>query len=572
MLKITTQLFLYFLSQLHSTIAQDYDYITIKKDNIRIPITNNGSLGANSKSGFYEPIEYDEIISIFSSGIVLSGYGNDSLWSEGIFYPSHIEDFVPGRKLPSGEIEHCKIFFLRASDPDFGASWLEWKYATKLGAKFYDGDNDSLYNPVDKNGNGVWDKDEDRPDLIGDYTAWFVCTDNVPAKERRFTDVTPKGINIEQSIFGFDAGTSSYLKNVFFIRYTVENSGAVSELYDSVYIGIIFDPDIGVSDDLVGCDTTRNGGFAYNEDKDEKFGELSPSVFIRLLQGPTSFIPGTTFLDNNNDGNYNWGIDTPLDTAKVNNGKYRGAFIYPGAKNLSVSAFTFFIQAVPGIGDPYRKEELRYYLEGGKFSTGEDISVRDFIYGNGKELGAEADLILPNFMFSGDPLTNEGWLPDRAVDFRCLMSIGPLSLHANIPLEFIAAFIFGERDLPLRSLLNARNKSEDIAKFYENNFIYFPTNIGQNSFIQHKNNLEVNIYPNPFNSQTTIRFWTSTNGNITIKLYNTLGEEIQVISDKYYSKGEHVLGLNGYMLSTGIYFLCISDKNFFLWRKIMLIK
>jgi hypothetical protein len=66
--------------------------------------------------------------------------------------------------------ESFKIFELRSTDPDFGESWSERSNAVNQGALFYDGDDNGIYESVDKNNNGVWDPDKDKPDLLGDYS------------------------------------------------------------------------------------------------------------------------------------------------------------------------------------------------------------------------------------------------------------------------------------------------------------------------------------------------------------------------------------------------------------------
>ncbi len=63
-------------------------------------------------------------------------------------------------------------------------------------------DNDGIYNPIDLNGNGVWDPDEDRPDIIGDQVAWCVFNDAV-MQRLRFQGVPPLGIEIHQTVFLF---------------------------------------------------------------------------------------------------------------------------------------------------------------------------------------------------------------------------------------------------------------------------------------------------------------------------------------------------------------------------------
>ncbi|MDP2362861.1 MAG: hypothetical protein Q8M94_03725, partial [Ignavibacteria bacterium] len=72
-----------------------------------------------------------------------------------------------------------------------------------IGADFYDGHMDGIYDPVDLNGNGIWDLNEDRPDILGDVTAWCVYNDGVPKELRRFNTIDPLGIEIHQTAFAW---------------------------------------------------------------------------------------------------------------------------------------------------------------------------------------------------------------------------------------------------------------------------------------------------------------------------------------------------------------------------------
>ena len=100
------------------------------------------------------------------------------------------------------------------------------------------------------------------------------------------------------------------LQNVVFIKNKIINTGKVNPLLDSVYFTAWADPDLGIyfEDDLVGCDTLLNSGFIYNErETDPGFGAENPAFFITLLQGPQSYIPGVTFIDNNSNSIYDDG-------------------------------------------------------------------------------------------------------------------------------------------------------------------------------------------------------------------------------------------------------------------------
>ena len=115
---------------------------------------------------------------------------------------SLIENYIPGKVGDNQYDPRYKIYVVKRDDGPFSASWQEWRFAVDLGAGFYDGNNDSIYNPVDLNGNNVWDPTEDKPDLIGNVTTWCVFNDGQTPRTR-FANVEPMGIEIRQSLFGY---------------------------------------------------------------------------------------------------------------------------------------------------------------------------------------------------------------------------------------------------------------------------------------------------------------------------------------------------------------------------------
>ena len=69
------------------------------------------------------------------------------------------------------------------------------------------------------------------------------------------------------------------------------------------------------------------------------------------------------------------------------------------------------------------------------------------------------------------------------------------------------------------------------------------------------------IYPNPFNPQVTISFNVITEPDINLSIYSSSGDLVDIIGDKKYQSGSHILYWNPKGLSTGIYFLKINSKN-----------
>lgn len=270
-------------------------------DVYRIP---GGSLG-----------RYNDIVFLFSGGFWLSGYNADTLWANGVATVTALENYLPGNVDSNQYDPRYKIYVVDNLDLPFGPSWQQWSFAVDIGADFYDGNNDGIYNPVDLNRNGEWDINEDRPDIIGDQVAWCVFNDGEYPRNR-FDGIKPLGIEIHQTVFGYYTFNAPQLQNVIFIRYKIMNTGKVNSILDSVYFSAWTDPDLGnYIDDLVGCDTLTNSGFTYNSTPDAEFGDKPPAFFINLLQGPHAYIPGETFIDKNLNGIFEDSIDTPLDTA-----------------------------------------------------------------------------------------------------------------------------------------------------------------------------------------------------------------------------------------------------------------
>ncbi|MCA0445016.1 MAG: T9SS type A sorting domain-containing protein [Bacteroidetes bacterium] len=68
-------------------------------------------------------------------------------------------------------------------------------------------------------------------------------------------------------------------------------------------------------------------------------------------------------------------------------------------------------------------------------------------------------------------------------------------------------------------------------------------------------------YPNPFNPTTTITYFLSNSTKVRLSIFNQLGQEIEVLSDKFQDKGTHTLSYNGSKLASGIYFCILATPS-----------
>ncbi len=79
-------------------------------------------------------------------------------------------------------------------------------------------------------------------------------------------------------------------------------------------------------------------------------------------------------------------------------------------------------------------------------------------------------------------------------------------------------------------------------------------------------------YPNPFNPKTNIHFSVPKSGDVSLKIYNTLGQVVAVYLDGFVNAGNYNAEIDGTNLSSGIYFYTLSSKDFTQTKKMVMIK
>lgn len=79
-------------------------------------------------------------------------------------------------------------------------------------------------------------------------------------------------------------------------------------------------------------------------------------------------------------------------------------------------------------------------------------------------------------------------------------------------------------------------------------------------------------YPNPFNPATVISYQLPVSGNVTLKVYDVLGNEIATLVNEEKSAGVYDVDFDGSGLSSGIYFYKLHAGNFTKTNKMILLK
>jgi len=79
-------------------------------------------------------------------------------------------------------------------------------------------------------------------------------------------------------------------------------------------------------------------------------------------------------------------------------------------------------------------------------------------------------------------------------------------------------------------------------------------------------------YPNPFNPTTTINYSILKEGLVTLKVYNTIGEEVAIPVNEEKTAGTYELTWNAANLPSGIYFYQLSAGSFVETKKMILLR
>lgn len=79
-------------------------------------------------------------------------------------------------------------------------------------------------------------------------------------------------------------------------------------------------------------------------------------------------------------------------------------------------------------------------------------------------------------------------------------------------------------------------------------------------------------YPNPFNPSTRIQFSLPKASNVTLKVFNMLGQEVATLVSGSLSAGDHDVTFNAKNLASGLYFYRLTADQFTSVKKMMLLK
>jgi hypothetical protein len=79
-------------------------------------------------------------------------------------------------------------------------------------------------------------------------------------------------------------------------------------------------------------------------------------------------------------------------------------------------------------------------------------------------------------------------------------------------------------------------------------------------------------FPNPFNPTTNIRFSLPEASDVTLEVFNVLGQRVAVLTNQQLQSGTHTAEFDASALSSGVYLYRLSTEQFVETRKMLLVK
>ncbi len=373
-------------------------------------------------------------------------------------------------------------------------------------APFSDRNNDGIYDPYDG----------DYPSIRGDQALFFIFNDD---RGPHLESLGEKlRIEFHGMAYAFDMPEDSAMKNTVFLNYKIFNRS--QKTYDSTYIGIFTDIDLGYAyDDYIGCDVERNMYYGYNgksvdgSGQPEAYGANPPTQAVVFLAGP--------YMDND-------GIDNPrFDNAgnqlcdySVNGINFGDSVV--DNERLGMTGFMYHNNSISGV--PWYMQDPMYAVDYYRFLRGIWRDGQPMTYGGNGHPDAGGYGPICRFMFPGESdtinwgtgciapnpvLWNEITANNNPSDRRGVGSSGPFTFNQGAVQEIDLSFVWardyssntaGGSVIKLRSMVDQVNKAFVTNQLSNGNSFLGITDPVVNS------NEKLNIYPNPASQSLTLEF------------------------------------------------------------------
>ena len=162
-----------------------------------------------------------------------------------------------------------------------------------------------------------------------------------------------------------------------------------------------------------------------------------------------------------------------------------------------------------------------------------------------------------------------------SINHRIMLQVADLDKEQRIqPINKQFKFTFKklmDADTEIEWIIDMRNRLGQVTQIFTQSYQFNTIAPLPEVYALHQN------YPNPFNPTTTIRYDLPEDSNIRISIYNLLGQEVKLLTNKFEAAGYRTMRWHGkdnfnQDVSAGIYFLLMETNNFTSTRKLILLK
>lgn len=269
------------LSKINNDTNVDYGYFDINR--ITSDFSNDGMFVTHLKSG-KQGMEWPKYMGVGLSYVSGLWIADSSEGEVRVTAAEYASEFSAGPFGSDFESLRHKVYTINKIDfdsPLTNPDFINWPV-----------EDDAPW--IDANGDGIYNiNDGDIPDMLGDQMHWYVCNDSIQNNHSVFR-TSPLNVELQVTTWGYNGSYNGQnLQDVMFVKTLLINMGQSN--IENGYVGIWNDSDLGDGwDDWVGCDTTLNLGYSYNDGNDNEYGNDPPAQGITILQGPIIQSDGST--------------------------------------------------------------------------------------------------------------------------------------------------------------------------------------------------------------------------------------------------------------------------------------
>ncbi|MFA6587844.1 MAG: peptidoglycan DD-metalloendopeptidase family protein [Patescibacteria group bacterium] len=197
------------------------------------------------------------------------------------------------------------------------------------------------------------------------------------------------------------------------------------------------------------------------------------------------------------------------------------------------------------------------------------------------------------FLSTGSGFNYRGWwwhFDSYSLDAMPYMQMG--DINGDGYADVVMACRYGQYSSAIHSFLSTGSsflyqaywwRAEGYGWDYTNGFIMGKFNASGSGLMKQNTETEEDVslpkefalsqnYPNPFNPTTTISYTLPQAGEVSLEVYNLLGQKVETILNEYQEAGEYAKTWEASRYASGVYFYRLSAGSFTQTKKMLLVK